>query len=168
MLRLRDTQLHCWRGWRVSGVTANMIMVQSQDPAPQSSCHSYADSATDEMWQWQHTILHYKIKLVIIYSLALSLFPNRLVGYICVVSYKKTSSWIGLSVMCDCGRVLSMTSVTSQIRLYTRPDISTIVLRLRTELVTIDEISRHLLGLDEIKSESINCYKWNVTALNVI
>ena len=70
--------------------------------------------------------------------------------------------------MCDCGRVLSMTSVTSQIRLYTRLDISTIVLRLRTELVTIDEISRHLLGLDEIKSESINCYKWNVTALNVI
>ena len=35
-------------------------------------------------------------------------------------------------------------------------------------LETIDEISKHLLGLDEIKSDSINCYKWNVTALNVI
>ena len=165
MPRMRDTQLHCWRGWRVPGVTANMIMVQCQ-----SSCHSYADSATDEMWQWQHTILHYKIMLVIIYSWhsGIVTFSQQISElYLCGLIQENFILNRTIS-MCDCGHVLSMTSVTSQIRLYTRPDISTVVLRLRTELVTIDEISRHLLGLDEIKSESINCYKWNVTALNVI
>ena len=81
------------------------------------------------------------------------------------------SSWISRCLQCPDVYSVVLTCVRASCYWYP-PDLQTlssIIIKLNQSSSTVYWRNlRHLLGLDEIKSESINCYKWNVTALNVI